>query len=86
MTFSTTQTKNMVDMAKLLVSVVNTENCEKRNLFFKQLDKLENTGDDITHKIYLCLDKIIFTPFNRKDIHQLASCIDDVADKIQEAG
>jgi len=77
--------KNAVDMATLLVNVVNTDSAAGRELIFKQIDKLENAGDDITHKIYLALDKVIFTPLNRKDIHTLASAIDDVADYIHEA-
>jgi predicted phosphate transport protein (TIGR00153 family) len=77
--------KNMIEMANLLVTAVNTEYAEDREVIFKQIDKLENTGDDITHKIYLALDKIIFTPFNRSSIHNLASAIDDVADMIHEA-
>lgn len=77
--------KNMVDMASLLVKVVNTEDATEREAIFKQIDKLENIGDDITHKIYLILDKVVFTPMNRKDIHTLAAVIDDVADYIHEA-
>ena len=76
---------NTVDMATLLVKVVNTDNAEERAAIFKQIDKLENVGDDITHKIYLVLDKVVFTPMNRKDIHTLASVLDDVADYIHEA-
>ncbi len=76
---------NTVDMATLLVKVVNTEDAEEREAIFKQIDKLENVGDDITHKIYLILDKVVFTPLNRKDIHTLASVLDDVADYIHEA-
>jgi predicted phosphate transport protein (TIGR00153 family) len=77
--------KNTVDMATLLVKAVNSEDAEEREALFKQIDKLENVGDDITHKIYLMLDKVVFTPLNRKDIHTLASVIDDVADYIHEA-
>jgi predicted phosphate transport protein (TIGR00153 family) len=77
--------KNMIDMANLLVIVVNTTEADEREPIFKQIDKLENNGDDITHKIYLALDKVIFTPLNRNAIHVLASSIDDVADTIQEA-
>jgi len=77
--------KNMTDMANLLVTVVNTTDEEEREPIFRQIDKLENNGDDITHKIYLALDKVIFTPLNRSAIHALASAIDDVADTIQEA-
>jgi predicted phosphate transport protein (TIGR00153 family) len=77
--------KNTVNMATLLVKVVNTEDEEEREAIFKQIDALENVGDDITHKIYLILNKVVFTPINRKDIHSLASVLDDVADYIHEA-
>lgn len=77
--------KNMVDMATLLVKVVNTEDAGEREIIFKQIDTLEHIGDDITHKIYLILDKVVFTPLNRKDIHTLAAVLDDVADYIHEA-
>ena len=57
----------------------------KREVIFKEIDRLEGIGDDTTHKIYLALDKVVFTPLNRQDIHTLASAIDDVADFINEA-
>src|ERR1700744_51490 len=77
--------KNMISMANILVIVANTHNETEREPLFKQIERLENVGDDITHKIYLALDKVIFTPLNRSDIHTLASAIDDVADYIHEA-
>lgn len=77
--------KNIVEMAELLEAVVDTESAEAREPLFKQINVLEEAGDDITHKVYLGLDKVFFTPFNRKDIHILASAIDDVADNIHEA-
>jgi predicted phosphate transport protein (TIGR00153 family) len=76
---------NIVEMADLLSAIVNTESGEEREAFYRQVNALEETGDDITHKIYLGLNKIFFTPFNRKDIHLLASAIDDVADNMHEA-
>jgi predicted phosphate transport protein (TIGR00153 family) len=77
--------KNVVQMASLLLSVVNTPDAAQREIFVKQIDKKENTGDDITHKIYLNLNRIIFTPISRDYIRELASTIDDVADTIKEA-
>jgi predicted phosphate transport protein (TIGR00153 family) len=77
--------KNIVEMAELLVAVVDTDSAELREPLYRQINALEETGDDITHKVYLGLDKVFFTPFNRKDIHILASAIDDVADNIHEA-
>lgn len=72
-------------MAGLLEEFVNGQSQEQRELLYKRINTLEENGDDITHKIYLGLDKVFFTPFNRKDIHALTSAIDDVADHIHEA-
>lgn len=77
--------KNACSMATLLVGIISSADGEERDQLFKQVDKLEHHGDDITHKIYLALDRIVFTPLNRNDIHTLAGAIDDVADFIKEA-
>jgi uncharacterized protein Yka (UPF0111/DUF47 family) len=77
---------NMVEMAKMLVAVADTDMGDEREKLCLQINKMENTGDDITHKIHLYLNKFIFTPLNRNDIHALASAIDDVADTIKETG
>ena len=76
---------NVVVMSTVLVEAVNSGNFEKREELFKQIDKLENRGDEITHQIYLELGKNFITPFDREDIHSLATAIDDVADYIQGA-
>ena len=76
---------NLVEMATVLQTVVNLDASAGFEHLFKQIDKKENLGDDITHKIYLYLNKIVFTPLDRPDIHALASGIDDVADAIREA-
>lgn len=74
---------NVVAMGHVLVEAVNTSNIAAREELFKQIDKLENKGDEITHQVYLELGKNFITPFDREDIHALASAIDDVADNIQ---
>jgi predicted phosphate transport protein (TIGR00153 family) len=76
---------NLVDMAAMLQTVVNLEKLSGFEYLFKQIDKKESVGDDITHRIHLSLNKIVFTPLDRPDIHALASGIDDVADAIREA-
>jgi len=76
---------NAVQMATLLLDAVNMDSIDDRDACFKQIDKMENIGDDITHKIYLALDRVVFTPLNRTNIHTLASALDDVADFIHEA-
>lgn len=76
---------NMAQMSALLVKTVNTEGNDERATMHKQIHRMENDGDDITHKIHLWLDKTMFAPLNKGDIHALASAIDDVADMIKEA-
>jgi predicted phosphate transport protein (TIGR00153 family) len=76
---------NVVVMATVLVETVNSTNPDTREELIKQIDKLENKGDEITHQIHLELGKNFITPFDREDIHLLASAIDDVADNIQGA-
>jgi len=76
---------NVVVMATILVEMVNSPSLDTREELNKQIDKLENKGDEITHQIYLELGKNFITPFDREDIHALTTAIDDVADNIQEA-
>ena len=76
---------NVIAMATILVEAVNSNDNAAREEMFKQIDKLENKGDELTHQIYLELGKNFITPFDREDIHSLATAIDDVADYIQGA-
>ena len=76
---------NVVAIATVLVEAVNSANPVTREELYKQIDKLENIGDELTHQIYLELGKNFITPFDREDIHALATAIDDVADNIQGA-
>ncbi len=76
---------NVIAMAGSLVEAVNSANSGTRDELYKHIDKLENKGDEITHQIYLELGKNFITPFDREDIHALATAIDDVADNIQGA-
>jgi predicted phosphate transport protein (TIGR00153 family) len=45
-----------------------------------RIQDLEHAGDDLTHQILATLNTTFVTPFDRQDIHQLASSIDDVLD------
>jgi predicted phosphate transport protein (TIGR00153 family) len=76
---------NLEEMSALLIEGFNMDEAADREMIFKRIDALEEKGDDCTHKIYLALEKIYFAPYNKKDIHVLASVMDDIADQIQEA-
>ena len=47
--------------------------------------EIENQGDRITHDIIQLLNTQYVTPFDREDIYELATAIDDVVDLIEEA-
>ncbi|QBQ39669.1 DUF47 domain-containing protein [Sphingobacterium psychroaquaticum] len=76
---------NLIEMAKLLQETVYSTDLAKRAEINKKLEDLEHKGDNITHQIHLELGKNFITPFDREDIHALASSLDDVADFIQGA-
>jgi len=48
----------------------------------KEIEDLEHQADEITHKIYGELNATFVTPFDREDIHELASSLDDILDFI----
>ncbi|TKC06047.1 DUF47 domain-containing protein [Pedobacter frigoris] len=73
---------NLVKIAEALVAAVNTSDTEARKAFILEVERLEQAGDDITHAIFLGLEKSFITPFDREDIHALVSSLDDVADYI----
>lgn len=45
----------------------------------------EHKGDDIAHAVFIKLNSSFITPFDREDIHTLASSLDDVLDYINAA-
>jgi hypothetical protein len=48
-----------------------------------RIEELEQAGDDLTHRIFALLDTTFVTPFDRSDIHELTSSLDDVLDAIE---
>ena len=73
---------SLVIMGEKLKDVVNEPDFEKRGKLIKDLEDMEHTCDDFTHEIFTQLGKNFITPFDREDIHYLASALDDIADYI----
>jgi predicted phosphate transport protein (TIGR00153 family) len=73
---------NLLQISKVLCDAVNTSSSEKRKELIKEIERLEHVGDDIAYSIFHELSTNFITPFDREDIHQLASVIDDVLDYI----
>ena len=71
-----------LEMAVLLKKMVNEREFDVRADIIRQIEDLEHKNDDLTHKIFTELSRNFITPFDREDIHYLASAMDDVADYI----
>ena len=78
-------TANATETAKALVELVNTSNPENRRELHREIERLEHVGDSITHDTFNELSSIFITPFDREDIHDLVSAIDDIVDYIHGA-
>jgi predicted phosphate transport protein (TIGR00153 family) len=75
---------NVIAGARTLVDLfANYQDVEKQ---IEQIHRIEREGDELTHAILTKLNQTFITPFDREDIHELASKLDDVLDFINAAG
>jgi hypothetical protein len=51
----------------------------------QKIKDTEHKGDEIAHAVFIKLNSTFITPFDREDIHSLASSLDDVLDFINAA-
>lgn len=75
---------NLGDGARLLKRTLEDfKDIESR---IQQLKSIEHRGDEMTHNVLTKLNQTFITPFDREDIHRLASSLDDVLDFVYAAG
>jgi uncharacterized protein Yka (UPF0111/DUF47 family) len=72
----------MSKMGRVLKEVVKEPDFDKRAGLISQIEDLEHVNDDFTHQIFTELGRNFITPFDREDIHYLATSLDDVCDYI----
>jgi len=77
---------NLEKIAKKLLQVVQEPDFNKRAVLISDMSALEHDNDEVTHRIFIELGRNFITPFDREDIHALASALDDIADYIFSAG
>ena len=74
---------NLIAGASALVDLfANYRDVERK---IDEVHRIEHEGDELTHAILTKLNQTFITPFDREDIHQLASKLDDVLDFINAA-
>jgi predicted phosphate transport protein (TIGR00153 family) len=69
-------------MGRKMQEVVAEPDFDKRAQLIQEVEDLEHINDDSTHRIFTELGKNFITPFDREDIHYLATALDDIADYI----
>ncbi|HKV05948.1 MAG TPA: DUF47 family protein [Candidatus Acidoferrales bacterium] len=71
--------------AGAIAMVEMLEHFEDAQAGASKVESYEHIGDTITHSILRRLNQTFVTPFDREDIHELASKIDDVIDLVDAA-
>lgn len=72
----------LVKMGDKLKLVVHETDFEQREKLIRDIEDMEHVNDELTHNIFTELGKNFITPFDREDIHYLATALDDIADYI----
>ena len=73
---------NVVAGAQALSDLLHNYDYETMPVAVANIAAIEHRGDEMTHRILIKLNQTFITPFDREDIHLLASSLDDVLDFI----
>ena len=73
---------NLLATSQALVEMVNATSADKRKELIREIERLEHIGDVLTHDTFNELSTNFITPFDREDIHDMVSSLDDVVDFI----
>jgi predicted phosphate transport protein (TIGR00153 family) len=79
----TASAENLVQATDVLSVFVHEHT--RRDELASRLRDLEHAGDQLTHAVFRQLNSSFVTPFDREDIYNLASDLDDVMDCIEAA-
>lgn len=76
---------NVVEGAEALHALLQNYDYERMPAAIEKIKEIEHRGDDMTHRLLVKLNQTFITPFDREDIHLLASSLDDVLDFVYSA-
>ena len=71
---------NIIEMSRLFQQLAYNKSSAVPADVLGKIEELEHQNDQITHQIFIQLGRNFLTPFDREDIHNLASALDDIAD------
>ena len=79
----TRSARHLVQGSALLAEILSTGS--DRRAIAERMREEEHLADEATHDIIRRVNKTFVTPFDREDIYDLASSLDDVMDFMEEA-
>lgn len=76
--------KILVEATTVLTEVLGSDQTRREELA-QQMEEIEHRGDESAHAVMRRLNSSFVTPFDREDIYQLTSRLDDCLDLMQAA-
>ncbi|MDP1596987.1 MAG: DUF47 family protein [Methylotenera sp.] len=70
--------------SKVLAMMTAISDADKFDDHFTQIRKIESEADEYTKEILLALHKTFITPFDRREIRELAMALDDIIDYMED--
>lgn len=76
-------TKNLVKAMRVFETIATSTSLEDRRVRAVELKAIEHEGDAITKQIFLALNSTFITPFDRDDLREIATHLDDILDYVE---
>jgi predicted phosphate transport protein (TIGR00153 family) len=73
-----------VRCSKVLAMMTAVSDAEKFEQYFAEIRTIESEADEYTKEILLSLHKTFITPFDRREIRELAMALDDIIDYMED--
>ncbi len=79
------QSQYLVQAADILTKIISADPLSRAELN-DQLHKVEHSADEACHTVLRKVNQSFVLPFDREDLYELASVVDDCVDLMDEAG
>jgi len=76
---------HLVEGAAELTAILGAQDQDERESIAAKLSEVETSADEATHALIRKVNSSFITPFDREDIHGLASALDDCIDHMDAA-
>ncbi len=75
----------IIEISEMMIEFIKNYNPDTAEEYYKKVKIIEREGDKLSNKIFDELNITFITPFDREDINNLSSTMDDVNDYVNSA-